>query len=88
MFEFFDRLINVALPRVKDFNGVSDKSFDGNGNFTLGIKEHTIFPEINYEKVDKIHGLNITITTTANTDKEAYELLKLFGFPFKKKNKN
>lgn len=88
MYEFFDRVISIALPRVKDFSGVSDKSFDGNGNFSLGIKEHTIFPEINYEKVDRIHGLNITITTTANTDKEAYELLKLFGFPFKKKNKS
>ena len=88
MYEFFDRLINISLPRVKDFSGISDKSFDGNGNFSLGIKEHTIFPEINYERVDRIHGLNITITTTAKTDKEAYELLKLFGFPFKKKNQN
>lgn len=86
MYEFLDRLISIALPRVKDFNGISDKSFDGSGNFSLGIKEHTIFPEINYERVDKIHGLNITVTTTAKTDKEAYELLKLFGFPFKKKN--
>ena len=88
MYEFMDRLVNIALPRVKDFSGVSDKSFDGNGNFSLGVKEHTIFPEINYERVDKIHGLNITITTTAKTDKEAYELLKLFGLPFKKKNQN
>lgn len=88
MYEFLDRLINIALPRVKDFSGVSDKSFDGNGNFSLGVKEHIIFPEINYERVDKIHGLNITITTTAKTDKEAYELLKSFGFPFKKKNVN
>ncbi len=88
MYEFFDRLINISLPRVKDFSGLSDKSFDSNGNFSLGIKEHIIFPEINYENVDRIHGLNITITTTAKTDKEAYELLKSFGFPFKKKNKN
>jgi large subunit ribosomal protein L5 len=88
MYEFFDRLINIVLPRVKDFSGVSDRSFDGNGNFSLGVKEHIIFPEINYENVDQVHGLNITITTTAKTDKEAYELLKSFGFPFKKKIKN
>ncbi len=88
MYEFFDRLISVALPRVKDFSGISDKSFDGNGNFSVGVKEHIIFPEINYEEVDRIHGLNITVTTTAETDKEAYELLKSFGFPFKKQNQN
>lgn len=85
MYEFLDRLINIALPRVRDFRGVSDKSFDGRGNYTLGIKEHIIFPEINVDKVNRIYGMDITIVTTAKTDAEAYELLKSFGFPFRKK---
>jgi len=83
MYEFFDRLVNVALPRVRDFRGVSSKSFDGRGNYSLGIREQLIFPEIDYDKVDKIRGLEITIGTTAKTDEEAYELLKLMGFPFR-----
>ncbi len=85
MYEFLDRLINIALPRVRDFRGVSDKSFDGRGNYTLGVKEHIIFPEINVDKVNRIYGMDITIVTTAKTDAEAYELLKAFGFPFRKK---
>jgi large subunit ribosomal protein L5 len=85
MYEFLDRLITTALPRVRDFSGLSDKSFDGRGSFSLGIREQIIFPEINYDKVDKIRGMNITLTTTAKTDAEAYELLSLFGFPFKKR---
>ncbi len=83
MYEFFDRLVNVALPRVRDFRGISDKSFDGRGNFTLGIREQIIFPEINYDKIDKVKGLNITIVTTAKTDQEARSLLKLLGMPFR-----
>lgn len=83
MYEFFDRLINVALPRVRDFRGISDRSFDGRGNYTLGIKEQVIFPEIDYDKVDKIKGMNITIVTTANTDEEGRALLKLLGMPFR-----
>ncbi len=85
MYEFFDRLINIALPRVRDFRGASDRSFDGRGNYSLGIKEHIIFPEINVDKVNRIYGMDITIVTTAKTDAEAYELLKAFGFPFRKK---
>ncbi len=85
MYEFLDRLITTALPRVRDFSGLSDKSFDGRGSYSLGIREQIIFPEINYDKVDKIRGMNITLTTTAKTDAEAYELLSLFGFPFKKR---
>lgn len=85
MYEFLDRLINIALPRVRDFRGVSDKSFDGRGNYSLGIKEHIIFPEINVDKVNRIYGMDITIVTTAKTDAEAYELLKAFGIPFRKK---
>ncbi len=85
MYEFFDRLINVALPRVRDFRGVSDKSFDGRGNYNLGIKEHIIFPEINVDKVARLYGLDISIVTSAKSDAEAYELLKSFGFPFRKK---
>lgn len=85
MYEFFDRLINVALPRVRDFRGVSDKSFDGRGNYTLGVKEHIIFPEINVDKVSKVYGLDVSIVTSAKSDAEAYELLKSFGFPFRKK---
>ncbi|HOB09146.1 MAG TPA: 50S ribosomal protein L5 [Limnochordia bacterium] len=83
MYEFFDRLVNVALPRVRDFRGVSSKSFDGRGNYSLGIREQLIFPEIDYDKVDKIRGMEITVATTAKTDEEAYELLKLMGVPFR-----
>lgn len=86
MFEFLDRLINLALPRTRDFQGVPDKSFDGRGNYTLGIREHTIFPEINTDNVDKVHGLDITFVTTAETDEEAYALLNGFGMPFVKRN--
>ncbi len=85
MYEFLDRLISMALPRVRDFRGVSDKSFDGRGNYTLGVKEQTIFPEINVDKVNRVLGMDITFVTTAKTDKEAYELLAAFGFPFRKK---
>lgn len=85
MYEFLDRVINIALPRVRDFRGLSDKSFDGRGNYTLGIKEHVIFPEIDIDKVNKILGMDITFVTTAKTDAEAYELLLAFGFPFAKK---
>ena len=83
MFEFLDRLIAVALPRVRDFKGVNEKSFDGRGNYTLGVTEQIIFPEIDIDKVNKITGLDITFVTTANTDEEAYELLKELGMPFK-----
>jgi len=83
MFEFFDRLVNVALPRVRDFKGLSSKSFDGRGNYTLGIREHIIFPEINYDKIDKVKGMNITIVTTANSDEEGKALLKHLGMPFR-----
>ena len=83
MFEFFDRLVSVALPRVRDFRGISAKSFDGRGNFALGLREQIIFPEIEYDKIDKIRGLNIAIVTTAKTDDEARELLRLMGMPFK-----
>lgn len=86
MYEFLDRLINLALPRTRDFQGVPDKSFDGRGNYSMGIKEHTIFPEINTENVDKVHGFDITFVTTAETDEEAYALLKEFGMPFQKRN--
>ncbi|MGN6671374.1 MAG: 50S ribosomal protein L5 [Candidatus Nucleicultricaceae bacterium] len=82
MYEFLDRLINIAMPRIRDFRGISKKSFDGNGNFAMGIKEHIIFPEINYDKIDKIHGLDVVIVTTAKTDKEALALLKAFNMPF------
>ena len=84
MFEFLDRLLNVALPRVRDFRGVPTKSFDGRGNFTLGLRDQLIFPEIDYSKVDKIKGMNVTIVTTANTDDEARELLRLLGMPFRR----
>jgi large subunit ribosomal protein L5 len=84
MYEFLDRLIAIALPRVRDFRGVSPKSFDGRGNYSLGIKEQIIFPEIVYDKVQRIQGMNITITTTAKTDEEGLELLKLMGMPFRK----
>jgi large subunit ribosomal protein L5 len=83
MYEFLDRLITIALPRVRDFRGVSGRSFDGRGNFNMGIKEQIIFPEIEYDKVDKVRGMNITITTTAKTDAEAKALLSAFRFPFK-----
>ena len=86
MYEFLDRLINLALPRTRDFQGVPDKSFDGRGNYTLGVKEHTIFPEINTDDVDNIHGMDITFVTTAESDEEAYALLKEFGMPFQKRN--
>jgi large subunit ribosomal protein L5 len=83
MYEFFDRLVNVALPRVRDFRGVSSKSFDGRGNYTLGVKDQLIFPEIDYAKVDKTKGMNVTITTTARTDAEGVALLKNMGMPFR-----
>ena len=83
MYEFFDRLVNVALPRVRDFRGIPAKSFDGRGNFALGLKEQIIFPEVDYDKVEKIRGMNIAIVTTAKTDDEARQLLKLMGMPFK-----
>jgi large subunit ribosomal protein L5 len=83
MYEFLDRLFNVALPRVRDFRGVSSRSFDGRGNFTLGLKDQLIFPEIDYNKVEKIKGMNISITTTAGTDAEALALLKHLGMPFR-----
>ncbi|MGE5496914.1 MAG: 50S ribosomal protein L5 [Syntrophothermus sp.] len=85
MYEFLDRLITIALPRVRDFRGIPDKSFDGRGNYTLGIKEQIIFPEINVDKVTKILGMDITFVTTAKSDNEAYELLTAFGVPFRKK---
>ena len=84
MYEFADRLINLALPRVRDFRGVSADAFDGRGNYALGIKEQLIFPEIEYDKVDKVRGMDVIFVTTAHTDEEARELLRLFGMPFKK----
>jgi len=84
MFDFFDKLVTIALPRVRDFRGVNPKGFDGRGNYTLGVKEQLIFPEINYDNVNKIRGMDIVIVTTANTDQEAYELLKQFGMPFRR----
>jgi large subunit ribosomal protein L5 len=83
MYEFLDRLINVALPRVRDFRGVSTKSFDGRGNYTLGLRDQLIFPEIDYAKVDKLKGMNVTIVTTARDDNQARALLKSFGMPFR-----
>ena len=83
MYEFYDRLVNIALPRVRDFRGVSDKSFDGRGNYSLGIREHTIFPELNLDKVDKVKGLTISIITTARSDNEGYMLLRAMGMPFR-----
>lgn len=83
MYEFLDRLITIALPRVRDFRGVNGKSFDGRGNYNMGVREQIIFPEIEYDKIDALRGLNITITTTAKTDEEAKALLSLFKFPFK-----
>ena len=84
MYEFFDKLISVSLPRVRDFRGISKKAFDGRGNYTLGVKEQLIFPEIDYDRVSKIRGMDIVIVTTANTDEEARELLTQFGMPFQK----
>ncbi len=84
MWGFFDRLINIALPRVRDFHGVNPNSFDGRGNYSLGLKEQLIFPEIQYDKIDKIRGMNIVIVTTARNDEQAKELLALYGMPFKK----
>jgi large subunit ribosomal protein L5 len=86
MYEFMDRLMNVALPRVRDFKGVNDKGFDGRGNYTLGVKEQIIFPEISIDKVNKINGMDITFVTNAQTDEESYALLKAFGMPFVNKN--
>ncbi len=83
MFDFYNKLVNIALPRVRDFRGISAKAFDGRGNYSLGIKEHIIFPEIDYDKIDKIKGLNISIVTTAQTDEEGKELLRLLGMPFR-----
>jgi large subunit ribosomal protein L5 len=83
MYEFIDRLVNIALPRVRDFRGLNPKSFDGRGNFSLGLKEHIIFPEIDYDKVDQVRGMDIIICTTAKTDDEARELLRAFNFPFR-----
>jgi len=83
MYEFLDRLVNVAIPRIRDFRGISPKSFDGRGNFSMGINEHYIFTEIDYDKIEKVKGLNITIVTTAKTDDEARQLLKLMGVPFR-----
>ena len=87
MYEFLDRLVSVALPRVRDFKGISEKSFDGRGNYTLGVTEQIIFPEIDIDKVNKITGLDITFVTTAKTNEEAYELLKEMGMPFKNAKK-
>lgn len=84
MYEFLDRLINIALPRVRDFRGISSKSFDGRGNYAFGVKEQLIFPEIEYEKIDRVRGMDIIVVTTAKTDEEAFELLKEFGMPFQK----
>lgn len=83
MYEFLDRLINIAVPRIRDFRGLNGKSFDGRGNYSMGVKEQIIFPEIDFEKIDKIRGMDITITTSAKTDEEAKALLKAFNFPFK-----
>ena len=88
MYEFLDRLVSIAMPRIRDFRGVSDKSFDGRGNYTLGVKEQIIFPEIDIDKVPRVIGMDITFVTSSKTDKEAFELLKSFGFPFMKKEIN
>jgi large subunit ribosomal protein L5 len=87
MYEFLDRFANIAVPRIRDFRGLEDNGFDGRGNYTLGVREHIIFPEINYDRVLKIRGLNVTFVTSAKTDEEAFELLKEFGLPFKKREK-
>tara|TARA_B100001057_G_scaffold174046_1_gene174770 strand:+ start:82 stop:633 length:552 start_codon:yes stop_codon:yes gene_type:complete len=88
MYEFLDRLINIAFPRIRDFRGLNIKSFDGKGNFSMGIKEHIIFPEINYDKIDKVRGLDITICTSAKNNEEAIELLKSFNMPFRNEKIN
>ena len=88
MYEFLDRLVNIAIPRIRDFRGLNMKSFDGNGNFSMGIKEHVIFPEINFDKVDKIRGMDITICTSAKNNNEALELLKSFNMPFRENKVN
>lgn len=84
MWDFFDKLVNFALPRVRDFRGIPDRGFDGRGNFTLGVREHTIFPDINQDKVDRVKGMNISVVTSATTDKEGKSLLKMLGMPFSK----
>ncbi len=88
MFEFFDRLVNVAIPRIRDFRGIPPRSFDGRGNFSLGVREQFIFPEIEYDKIDKVRGMNITIVTSAKSDDEARQLLRLMGVPFRKMQMN
>jgi len=88
MFEFLERFIDVAAPRIRDFRGLPEKSFDGRGNYSFGVKEHTIFPEVSYDQVDKVRGFNVTIGTSAKTDEEALNLLKEFGFPFRKQGNN
>ena len=88
MYEFLDRLVNIAIPRIRDFRGLSTKSFDNNGNFSMGIKEHVIFPEINFDKVEKIRGMDITICTSAKNNNEALQLLKSFNMPFSDKELN
>ena len=88
MYEFLDRLINIAIPRIRDFRGLNPKSFDGSGNYSLGIKEHIIFPEINFDKIDKVRGMDITICTTAKNNDDALELLKKFNMPFKNLKEN
>ena len=84
MFEFLDRLVTIAMPRIRDFRGLNPKSFDGRGNYAMGLKEQIVFPEISYDKIEKVRGMDIIVTTTAKTDEEARELLRLFGFPFPK----
>ena len=84
MWDFLDRLVNIAIPRVRDFRGLNPKSFDGRGNYSMGVREQIIFPEIEYDKVDRVRGLDVTITTTANTDEEGRALLAALNFPFKK----
>jgi len=88
MYDFVEKLINIALPRVRDFHGLSRKSFDGQGNFTIGFREHIIFPEIKGDEIDNIHGLEVVIVTTAADDESGYKLLKALGFPFKKEENN
>jgi len=85
MYEFIDRFVNIVIPRIRDFRGLPDKSFDGRGNYTVGIKEHVVFPEVDVDKIPRVFGMDVTIVTTAKTDQEAYELLKGFGFPFVKR---
>ena len=88
MYEFIDRLISIDIPRIRDFRGLSDRSFDGRGNYTLGIKEQIIFPEIDYDKIDRVRGMDITIVTSAKSDEEGYELLVAFGMPFRKRTES